>query len=199
MILLGWNKAMVIIHESLFTLSSFWSRRSPCKISVKLEGIGHWDGGEAGPRHICWLFAHGYAAAVAGREMCFHSKPPRRPPAFTQQMQWSGLVEWNERMKPLFLFSMSVWQSPVLTKKHSKIVYFVTHLRALNISFNKLHTALSCSEDCGGKTNRPTWKCGFVSTPKKSLFFYNYEPIATYGNPEAIPPLCPFLCVVFQV
>lgn len=56
------------------------------QVNVKLEGNRCWDGG-AGSRHICWLFAHGYAAAVARGEMCFHSKPQRRPPAFQQQMQ----------------------------------------------------------------------------------------------------------------
>lgn len=56
------------------------------QVNVKLEGNWCWDGG-AGSGHICWLFAHGYTAAVARGEMCFHSKPRRRPPAFQQQMQ----------------------------------------------------------------------------------------------------------------
>lgn len=34
------------------------------QVNVKLEGNGRWDG-EAGSRHICWLFAKGYTAAVA--------------------------------------------------------------------------------------------------------------------------------------
>lgn len=54
--------------------------------------------------HMCWLFARGYAAARARREMCLHSKPLRRPPCFPQQMQKTSLAECNESTKALFLF-----------------------------------------------------------------------------------------------
>lgn len=44
------------------------------QVKVNMERTGRWDG-VAGPRHICWLFAHGYAAAVARREMCSFKAP----------------------------------------------------------------------------------------------------------------------------
>ena len=72
-------KTMVIIYKTSFA-------RQSGQEMLSWKGNERWNG-VAGPRHMCWLFAHGYAAAVARGEMCFHSKPPRRPPAFPQQMQ----------------------------------------------------------------------------------------------------------------
>lgn len=48
--------------------------REDDQVNVKLYGNGCWDG-EAGSGHICWLFAQGYTAAAARKEMCFHARP----------------------------------------------------------------------------------------------------------------------------
>lgn len=55
--------------------------REDDQVNVKLDRNGLRDG-EAGSGHICWLFAQGYTAAAARREMCFHAKPPETTTSF---------------------------------------------------------------------------------------------------------------------
>lgn len=92
------------------------------QVNVKLEGNGLRDG-VAGPGRICWLFAHGCAAAVAGREMCFYSKPLRRPnslPTTNAVNQLSGVHRKDETSFLSFHFPccrVPYW------RRHLKIVY----------------------------------------------------------------------------
>lgn len=111
---------------------------------MKLEGNGLRDG-VAGPGRICWLFAHGCAAAVAGREMCFYSKPLRRPnslPTTNAVNQLSGVHRKDETL--FSLLSFSLLQSPILTKTFKNCL-LVTQLSVSGLRFSKYHTPLLSS------------------------------------------------------
>lgn len=111
------------------------------QVNVKLEGNGLRDG-VAGPGRICWLFAHGCAAAVAGREMCFYSKPLRRPnslPTTNAVNQLSGVHRKDETLFSFLSFSLP--QSPIL-KKTFKNCLLVTQLSVSGLRFSKYHMPL---------------------------------------------------------